>query len=203
MRHGTKALLSWIFLVASLGAVSPSDVHLQMRSGGRFKIVQFTDVHFDSTGDACGNVTSCIQATQQLMRHVLEAEAPVDLVAMTGDTACDTKECYDASVAPMQQAGVPWAFINGNHDTQARAWQLGYDMSLNGSLTGSFNGINSTYKLDVLNNHSNNVTAATLWFFDSGDVDCLGVPGYACVDEPQIEWYRQQSDLQLARNSRY
>ena len=81
--------------------------------GGSFKVVQFSDLHLDSAGDQCSNASACIALTQGVMRTVLAAEAPVDFVIMAGDIACYTKACYDASVAPMREAKVPWSFING------------------------------------------------------------------------------------------
>jgi len=32
-----------------------------------------------------------------------------------------------------------------------------------------------------------------LWFVDSGDSDCLGVTGYDCVKNDQIEWLRSEN----------
>ena len=34
----------------------------------RFKIVQFSDLHLDSTGDQCANTSHCIALTQGVMR---------------------------------------------------------------------------------------------------------------------------------------
>jgi hypothetical protein len=263
---------------------------LQFRPDGRFKVVQFTDLHLNTRADTA--------ATQRVMSTVLAAEAPVDLVVVSGDTACDNLSCYDSSVEPMRRASVPWAFLNGNHDTKGRSWQLGYDSRMEGSLTGSFNGVNSTYLLRVFDHHvevpevveesearvgmeeiaeaeaeaeaeaddhaedvggsalftgffaglwggssgDGNAVSGTrghadacaagdetgsnacrrgfkrrrrnrrragrretgflpapralarLWFFDSGDYDCLDRVGYGCVDSKQIEWFRRTAD---------
>ena len=275
---------------------------LRFRPDGHFKVVQFTDLHLNTRADTA--------ATQRVMGTVLAAEAPVDLVVVSGDTACDTLSCYDSSVEPMRRASVPWAFLNGNHDTKGRSWQLDYDSRMEGSLTGSFNGVNSTYLLRVFDHHveesevveesearvgmeeiakaeaeaeaeaeadveveedgdddhardvggsalftgsfaglsggsssgdgnavsgtrghadacaagderGNNAcrrrfkrrrrkrrrtgrremgslpaprALARLWFFDSGDYDCLGRVGYGCVDSKQIEWFRRTAD---------
>ncbi len=31
-----------------------------------------------------------------------------------------------------------------------------------------------------------------LWFLDTGDEDCLGIPGYGCVMPDQVDWFRQE-----------
>lgn len=176
----------------------------------QFKIVQFSDLHLDSTGDQCANASACITLTQGVMRTVLAAEAPVDLVVMAGDIACFTRACYDASVAPMREAGLPWAFINGNHDTASsgRGWQLHYDMTLatHGSRTQSLNNATSTYMLSVLPKQAAAEMAevappaVNLWFFDSGDVECEGrnVNNNGCVDGAQLAWLRSHAQPRAA-----
>jgi hypothetical protein len=185
-------------LVLGLGMSSPRQP-LRFRptrgkaNGGTFKAVQFSDLHLDSVGDQCGNASACIALTQGVMRTVLAAEAPVDFVIMAGDIACYTKACYDASVAPMREANVPWAFINGNHDTASsgRGWQLHYDVTLSGSHTAILDNSTSTYVVSVLQ-PTGAVTATNLWFFDSGDVECEGrnVNNNGCVSESQLSWLR-------------
>ena len=184
---------------------SASPLPLRFRAGttgtGVFKIVQFTDEHFDSGDWNDGN------ATLELMRMVLKAEAPVDLVAVTGDTACLNRTCYRQSVLPMEEAGVPWAFINGNHDLGDRSWELGYDMNRTLfplSITQSlFNGTNSTYLHSILSADGSDAARANLWFFDSGADNCLNVEGYNCVSEAQINWYREQTATEAVRAAPY
>ena len=196
----TSALQVSAVALAALGfgVGSPLRPPLRFRAvgkdgGGAFKAVQFSDLHLDSVGDQCSNASACIALTQGVMRTVLAAEAPVDFVIMAGDIACYTKDCYDASVAPMQEANVPWAFINGNHDTASsgRGWQLHYDLTLSGSHTAILDNSTSTYVVSVLQ-PTDAVVATSLWFFDSGDVECEGrnVNNNGCVSESQLAWLR-------------
>jgi hypothetical protein len=32
-----------------------------------------------------------------------------------------------------------------------------------------------------------------LWFLDTGVADCLGIPGYGCIEPSQVNWFREQN----------
>ncbi|WP_245237529.1 metallophosphoesterase [Paenibacillus ihuae] len=69
------------------------------------------------------------QHTRELMERVLEAEQP-DLVVFTGDliytgpVSPGEQECtqpeqaFREAVVAVETAGIPWAFVFGNHDTE-------------------------------------------------------------------------------------
>ena len=198
---GTAIILLLAFVTGAMLEAAASPLPLRFRKGtagnGAFKIVQFTDQHFDSGDWNDGN------ATLDLMRMVLEKEAPVDLVAVTGDTACLNRTCSRQSVLPMEEAGVPWAFINGNHDLGDRSWELGYAQNRTlfpFSITQSlFNGTNSTYLHSILAADGSQNARANMWFIDSGADNCLGVEGYNCVSEAQIDWFRATAAEEAVR----
>jgi len=112
----------------------------------------------------------------------------------------------------MVNSGIPWAFSMGNHDDQAdlnRSEIVALDSSDELSLTEfgphHINGI-TNYYLDVEasqnesltngdgdNDNANADIVTRLWFFDSGDTNCLGIQGWGCIYPDQIEWYRSVS----------
>ena len=81
----------------------------------KFKIVQFTDLHWVCKRDYAERNDS----TLTLMRDVIREEKP-DLVVMTGDIIVSggAAEGWKQVVRPMEEAKVPFAVTFGNHDTE-------------------------------------------------------------------------------------
>jgi len=178
---------------------SKNDV--RFNTNGEFKIVQFTDVHFQY--DSYRSDSALL-----LMKIVIEKEKP-DLVVLTGDVVC-SKNTIKAWLALSQlliEAKVPWAVTLGNHDIQYELngkqimetiVGLPYNLTVNGSESLSGNG---NYVLKIRSSKSNK-TAALLYFFDShssfhpkGD---LG--NYEWITFDQIAWYREQSKTFTRKN---
>ena len=143
----------------------------------------------------CGLSGSALQRLQEVLRVLVSARQRLDPYARG--------LAHQGVIHAMEEAGVPWAFINGNHDLGDRSWELGYDMNRSLfplSITRSlFNGTNSTYMHSVLGADGSETARANLWFFDSGADNCLNVQGYNCVSEAQIEWYRDTAATEAAR----
>lgn len=113
-----------------------------------FKILQLADLHY-----ANGAATECLDVTpdQQpctdlnttaFVARLLDAERP-DLVVLTGDNVF-SKDCEDVAASqrawrrPLEAAGVPWAIVFGNHDSEAalsRADLMRIDMEAELSLS--------------------------------------------------------------------
>ena len=91
---------------------------LKFRSDRRFKIVQFTDIHWH-------NGEPPDQQSADLMVQVAKAESP-DLVVLTGDILSGGG-CNDAAdslrevVKIVEGCGAPWAAVFGNHDDEGNA----------------------------------------------------------------------------------
>ncbi len=89
---------------------------LRFKSGGTFKIVQFTDTQDDQNIDP---------RTVALIEAVLDSERP-DLVVFTGDnitktkegpnTPADVRKAIDNIVAPVNDRNIPFFITFGNHD---------------------------------------------------------------------------------------
>ena len=100
-------------MVMLLLGVSAWAQQLQFDKNGKFKIVQFTDVHWRP-----GNPNSDIAAEN--IASVLDAEKP-DLVVITGDIifGSPAKTCLDKTLKPIIDRKVPFAITYGNHDAES------------------------------------------------------------------------------------
>ncbi|MEK5239327.1 metallophosphoesterase family protein [Paenibacillus sp. FSL L8-0470] len=176
--------------------------HLSFQNDGTFKIVQFTDLHWmDGRAED--------QLTRKLMERIIEAEQP-DLIVFTGDliytgpVPAEEKECenpqeaFREAVAAVEQTGIPWAFVFGNHDTETRisrdelmqvALEHPHTLAEAGpaELAGTGN-----YTLEI--EGPNGSSAAVLYFLDSGSYSELEqVPGYNWIQRNQLNWLTAES----------
>ncbi|MGL4343799.1 MAG: metallophosphoesterase, partial [Cellulosilyticaceae bacterium] len=79
---------------------------------GKFKILQFTDIHFSDNNEVD-------QETTKLMRKILQEETP-DLIMITGDTVYgeDNAKFLPLALAPVIESQIPFSYTFGNHDTE-------------------------------------------------------------------------------------
>ena len=86
----------------------------------------------------------------------------------------------------MVDRGLNWAVTLGNHDAQGdltrdqvsefdRSFDLSMTLPNQGNISHTTN-----YVLPVYGQTGEDVQIR-LWFLDTGDSDCLNVPGYGCV----------------------
>ena len=91
---------------------------LRFRSNQRFKIVQFTDIHWHN-GEAPD------QQSAKLMTQIAKAESP-DLIVLTGDIlsgggCADAADSLRQVIKTVEACEVPWAAVFGNHDDEGDA----------------------------------------------------------------------------------
>jgi len=94
-------------------AAAPMDVQLRFDAAGRFKIVQFTDLHLNRGG-------AKDRRTMALVEEILDSEKP-QLVVLTGDVLSGTakrREMMALCAGPMAERKIPWAVALGNHDDE-------------------------------------------------------------------------------------
>ena len=172
---------------------------LQYNKDGKFKIVQFTDVHY---------IYQDPRSTVSIERihEVLDAEKP-DLIVFTGDLIygkpADKSMSYLLEEVAKHQ--IPFAVTFGNHDdeqgmTREELYHLIKKIPYNViSTTEGLPGV-SNYVLPVYDRHSNSV-ANVLYLFDSHSYSKIkGVGGYDYIDFSQIQWYCEQSKKFAAMN---
>ncbi|MBF0649526.1 metallophosphoesterase family protein [Dysgonomonas sp. GY75] len=173
---------------------------LHFNENGKFKIVQFTDIHYK-----CGSEESA--KSIRMMKEVLENEKP-DLVAFTGDIVTDTpaKNGWDEVLAPVISKKIPYAIVLGNHDDEhdwTRRQIMDYVISKPycyaqtgpAYLTGEGN-----YVLEIKNTQEK--TGAILYFMDSNAYNKVGEQkGYNWFGFDQVEWYRNNSSFFTRENN--
>ena len=168
---------------------------LRFRADQRFKIVQFTDIHWH-------NGESADRQSEALMEQVARAESP-DLIVLTGDILAG-EGCRDAAeslrqvIQIVERCGTPWAAVFGNHDDEGTAarhelmevMQEGA-LSLASSGPAEIPGVGN-YILTIQSSERRE-PAALLYFIDSGSYAQTDIGGYDWIKRPQIEWFLSES----------
>ena len=174
------------------GWAADPNVNLQFGADGKFKIVQFTDLHWEwwQTNNSL---------TVDAMKSVLDQETP-DMVVLTGDvvpTELATLARWREFVEPMQSRGIPWAVTLGNHDVES------YRYTPRELVTTLSQWPNSLVELGPTN-----IGGASNQVFtikdSTGQQDAIGIycmdSQVSGFDSNQIQWYRDQSAAMTAAN---
>lgn len=172
---------------------------LKFNSEGKFKIVQFTDVHW-----VPGKVESEVAAER--ICEILDAEKP-DLVIYTGDVVFGkpAKVALERAFAPVMERNIPFSYTFGNHDDEqdmSRQEIFEHMKGWKGNLSGTVEGITgvSNFILPILSSDGRK-EAFILYHFDS-----LSYPKdknlgtYDWIKQDQIDWYRKCSAHFKAQN---
>ena len=194
----TKAIytLALAFILCIGGATAQE---LRFNSNHKFKIVQFTDVHWIYDDPKS-------EEAAERMREVLDAERP-DLVVYTGDVifAKPAAPALQRALEPAIERGIPFAVTWGNHDDEqdmTRAELSAYIKDMKGNLTSHTEGISgkTNYTLSVKSSDGRR-DAAVLYIFDSHSYSKIErVKGYDWIKHDQVAWYIEQSKAFTAKN---
>ena len=168
-----------------------SDLHFG--ADGRFKIVQFTDVHWLEGSRHEERLIGIIGS-------ILDLEKP-DLVVLTGDIVHSPAGSLDGCrkvTAPMGERGIPWAAVLGNHDDEGDATRQeiaacleALPLSLMKRGPVELGGCGN-YAINICKAGSDEASAR-LYFLDSNAYSPLksrGVDGYAWITRDQIRWFQ-------------
>lgn len=179
-----------LLLLAGVGLQAQT---LRFGKDHTFKIVQFTDVHFQYGNPASQAASDCIE-------EVLKAERP-DLVVFTGDVvyAKPALKGMEQVLAPVLARKLPFAVVFGNHDDEHDATREQLQQALQ-QMPGCLNAADvaelsgqGNFLLE-LKGRAADSTAALLYFLDSHSYSRTpGVGGYAPLALDQVNWYAQQS----------
>ena len=174
---------------------------LRFNKNQHFKIVQFTDLHWEN-GEAED------QKTAELIRLIISIESP-DLVVLTGDIL-SASSCIDAVESMRQVAnifeacGQRWASTFGNHDDEGNAsraqlaeTQMNFSTCLTQVGPSTITGVGN-YTLPIkphfdAGERNDTTPVALLYFLDSGNCAPTDIGGFDWVRHDQIEWYRLQA----------
>lgn len=199
-------IILFLFLNGISNTTSAKKIpNLKFNQNGKFKIVQFTDIHFieyhQRKRDSVINI----------MKTILAAEKP-DLVVLTGDIALsdNMKAGWEIITRPMANAKIPWAAVFGNHDPEHGHTNkeimdflqtLPYNCSKPGPIKVSGVG---NYVLEIKGSTGKQVKAL-LYCLDShtktGAKRGSELGEYDWIKFDQIEWYRKTSKKYTKRNN--
>lgn len=178
----------------------PNKQILHFNADKTFKIVQFTDIHWESGLE--GN-----EMTTLSMEIILDKEKP-DLVVLTGDivTSGNVSKGWSEVAAPMIQRKINWVAVFGNHDSEGEmprkkvygiVSKLEYNLS--GKTLDEISGVGN-FNMSILS--SNNKKSAILYFFDSHAYPEPNMPGaYDWIKNDQILWYKNISSQYTQENN--
>lgn len=175
---------------------------LRFHENGRFRIVQFTDIHWHD-----GSPEDMRSAA--LMGAVLDEEKP-DLVVLTGDIIGGSKckqplTSFPNCVAPIVERKIPWAYTFGNHDDECRltrdeiiemVMRQPYSVAERGphDIQGA-----SNYVLPIRASKGRK-QAAAIYCLDSNSYSAFNKDEYDWIRPNQIQWYRETAKRLRKKN---
>jgi 3',5'-cyclic AMP phosphodiesterase CpdA len=198
-----KKIICCLLLIASFGTVYGQNMKLQFNSEGKFKIIQFTDLHYCMQSEQS---RANAQNSLDVIQAVLDLEKP-DLVVFTGDiiTCNPIEKSWNELLEVVIARRIPYAVTIGNHDDEPE-WsreqiavyleKKPYSLFKRGpkNIKGEGN-----FVLEVAGNDGK--TAALLYMMDSNAYnEAYGQKGYDWFDFNQVDWYRKTSSAFKKKN---
>ena len=197
--------LAVAFVLAATGRADASEAaapsrQLSFRADSTFTIVQFTDMHLSAFEPGRTEMR-----TLDLVGRIIDAEKP-DLIVLTGDicrmvAAPDSIRSWRLLADLLDDKGVPWAFVHGNHDSELSGYaridsflattrHCLYEPGQPGVST------HGTYVLPIYR-HRGQEIGALVWCLDSGTG--RGNPRVREAQaEEQVAWFRAEADRLMA-----
>ena len=192
--HSSAAAAAASFVTFDSLSAAESKPKLQFAEGGKFKIAQFTDTHYDSN-----KKEDCIEAVR-MIEETFDAEKP-QCAVYTGDivVAGNTQEGWNDILAPCIERKIPYAVVLGNHDNEhtrlSRREIIEYVSGLPFSVTqlGPENVFGaSNYVLEIFDGDN---IANLLYCLDSNAYPQPPFKGaYDWFHDDQIAWLKKRSE---------
>jgi hypothetical protein len=195
-----RSFLTFYLAILMLPLWAQGNPELKFRADRTFRILQFTDLHWDSK--SAGRMV-----TEKTIRSVIVREKP-DLIVITGDivTEAPAEAGWNEVAGIFSCEKIPWTVTLGNHDSETGISRdqifdlLSSKPYFAGSKGPELTGCGN-YILTVRSSDGRN-TAAAIYCFDSNDYPESNKTGhYDWIHFDQIEWYRKTSDEFKARNN--
>lgn len=193
-----KKLLMSLMLLLAVAGMRAQDTQLKFSPKGEFKIVQFTDVHFQYRNPAS-------DIALKRIAQVLDEEKP-DLVVFTGDVvyAAPADTAMRTVLSCVSSRKIPFVVTFGNHDNeQGKTRAELYDVirTLPYNIQPDRGEAESPDYVLTVKSSIGKKDAAILYCLDSHSYSRLeGVEGYDWLTFDQVEWYRAQSAAFKTRN---
>ncbi len=191
-----KHLLIGLCLFAGIMPIFGQQLRFDNR--GNFKIVQFTDLHYQSRNPRSVAALQCIDA-------VVKTESP-NLVIFTGDNIYSrpADSAMNDILDCIERHGVPYVVLFGNHDEeQGMSNAQLYDIvrtRLHNIQPPRGNVASPDYVLEIKGSTSAS-TAALLYCLDSHSYPKQkGLGTYAWLTFDQVQWYLGRNQAYTAAN---
>lgn len=188
----TTKLLQLICLLVCIGISPMKSQDLKFGEDKKFKIVQFTDVHWKADSIAS-------EEAGERMSEVLDAEKP-DLVIFTGDVIFGkpADKSMRCALEPTIKRGIPFAVTFGNHDDElgmSRKELYDFIKDMPGNLTSTVEGLSGVTNFILpVKASDGSKDAALLYVFDSHSYSTLKhLKGYGWIKHDQVQWYLNES----------
>ena len=185
-------LLQIVCLLMCIGISPMKSQDLKFSEDKKFKIVQFTDVHWKADSIAS-------EEAGERMSEVLDAEKP-DLVIFTGDVIFGkpADKSMRCALEPTIKRGIPFAVTFGNHDDElgmSRKELYDFIKDMPGNLTSTVEGLSGVTNFILpVKASDGSQDAALLYVFDSHSYATLkGIKGYGWIKHDQVQWYIDES----------
>ena len=185
-------LLQIVCLLMCIGISPMKSQDLKFGEDKKFKIVQFTDVHWKADSIAS-------EEAGERMGEVLDAEKP-DLVIFTGDVIFGkpADKSMRCALEPTIKRGIPFAVTFGNHDDElgmSRKELYDFIKDMPGNLTSTVEGLSGVTNFILpVKASDGSQDAALLYVFDSHSYATLkGIKGYGWIKHDQVQWYIDES----------
>ena len=188
----TTKLLQLVCLLMCFGISPMKSQDLKFGEDKKFKIVQFTDVHWKADSIAS-------EEAGERMSEVLDAEKP-DLVIFTGDVIFGkpADKSMRCALEPTIKRGIPFAVTFGNHDDElgmSRKELYDFIKDMPGNLTSTVEGLSGVTNFILpVKASDGSKDAALLYVFDSHSYSTLKhLKGYGWIKHDQVQWYLNES----------
>ena len=185
-------LLQIVCLLMCIGISPMKSQDLKFGEDKKFKVVQFTDVHWKADSIAS-------EKAGERMSEVLDAEKP-DLVIFTGDVIFGkpADKSMRCALEPTIKRGIPFAVTFGNHDDElgmSRKELYDFIKDMPGNLTSTIEGLSGVTNFILpVKASDGSKDAALLYVFDSHSYATLkGIKGYGWIKHDQVQWYIDES----------
>lgn len=187
-----KVITLFLSFLLSCWALNAQQPPLKFNKAGKFKIVQFTDVHY-----VHGNPKSEISVER--INEVLDAEKP-DLVLFTGDVIYGTpaEEGLRTIMNLASSRKIPFGLTFGNHDDEqglTRTQLFDILKTIPYNLTDSVAGVSGASNFILpLKSADGKKEVAVLYCMDSHAYSQIKeIGGYDYIKFNQMQWYRENS----------
>ena len=188
----TTKLLQLVCLLMCFGISPMKSQDLKFGEDKKFKVVQFTDVHWKADSIAS-------EEAGERMSEVLDAEKP-DLVIFTGDVIFGkpADKSMRCALEPTIKRGIPFAVTFGNHDDElgmSRKELYDFIKDMPGNLTSTVEGLSGVTNFILpVKASDGSKDAALLYVFDSHSYSTLKhLKGYGWIKHDQVQWYLNES----------